>query len=238
MVAQIEFGEIVADVLRKDIKNVHLSVYPPSGKVRISAPSRMNLDTIRVFAISKIGWIKKQQAILRRQERESPREYLDRESHYYLGKRYLLRLVENRPCSAVLIKHNVLEIHQYGPSTPDKTRNALQNWYRSRIRELGSKFIAEWEPRLGVKVRELKIKLMKTKWGTCNPDAKRIWLNLELAKKPIECIEYIVVHEMVHILERKHNDYFVRQMDMHLPKWQFLREELNRSPLRHENWSY
>jgi predicted metal-dependent hydrolase len=231
-------GKIPVDVVHKKIKNVHLSVYPPHGKVRISAPERMDIDTIRVFAISKLGWIKKQQAALKKQDRESPREYLERESHYYLGRRYLMRLVDHQPAAGVFIKHDNIEVYQRGESAPSKARNALQIWYREEIRRIGGELIKKWEPKLGVEVAEYGIKAMKTKWGTCNPVARRIWLNLELAKKPMECIEYIVVHEMVHILQRKHDDDFIRLMDKHLPKWKSYREELNTSPLRHENWTY
>lgn len=235
---QLMLGDIPVDVVHKDIKHLHLSVYPPTGKVRISAPQRMKLDTIRVFAISKMGWIRKQKSRLLKQNREAPREYLNRESHYYLGRRYLLRLIERRPISAVIIKHDTIEIHHRGSSSPEKARNVLESWYRSRLRELSSEYISKWEPLLNVKVNDLGIKKMKTKWGTCNREAGRIWLNLELAKKPVECMEYIIVHEMVHFLERKHNDVFVSYMNKHLPKWKYFREELNRSPLRHENWSY
>jgi len=231
-------GKIPVDVTRKSIKHVHLSVYPPNGKVRISAPSHMKPETIRVFAISKLGWIKKQQAILKKQERETPREYLNQESHYYLGRRFLMKLVDHQQSAGILIKHGKIVVNQRGESAPEKARNVLQIWYRDEIRRIGGELIKKWEPKIDVKVSDFGIKLMKTKWGTCNPTEKRIWLNLELAKKPIECIEYIVVHEIVHILERKHNDNFVRLMNKHLPKWKFHREELNRSPLRHENWLY
>ena len=236
--AHFVVADIPVDVVFKKIKHVHLSVYPPSGKVRVSAPYHMRLNAIRVLVISRLGWIRQQQARLRRQEREAPREYLDRESHYYLGRRYLMKLVDHRVSAGILIKHETIEVHQRGESSPSKARNALQFWYREEIRRIGNELISKWEPRLGVKVNELKIKLMKTKWGTCNPQDRRVWLNLELAKKPLECIEYIVVHEMAHILERKHNDIFVALMNKHMPKWKFLREELNRSPLRHENWTY
>lgn len=236
--AQITIANITIDIVHKNIKNVHLSVYPPSGKVRISAPLHMNLETIRVFAISKLGWIKRQQATLNKQERETPREYLNRESHYYLGRRYLMKLIDHQQAAGVFIKHDNIEIRQRGDSAASKAKNALQIWYREEIRRIGGDLIKKWEPKIGVEVSEYGIKLMKTKWGTCNSAEKRIWLNLELAKKPVECIEYIVVHEMVHILERKHDDIFIRLMNKYLPKWKFYREELNRSPLRHENWTY
>lgn len=236
--AQISIANIAIDVIYKNIKNVHLSVYPPSGKVRISAPVHMNIETIRVFAISKLGWIKQQQATLSKQARETPREYLDRESHYYLGRRYLMKLIDHQQASGVFIKHDIIEVHQRGDSAPGKAKNALQIWYRDEIRRIGGELIKKWEPKLGVEVYEYGIKLMKTKWGTCNSAERRIWLNLELVKKPVECIEYIVVHEMVHIIERKHDDNFIKLINKHLPKWKFYREELNRSPLRHENWTY
>lgn len=235
---QLMLGNIPVDIVQKKIKHVHLSVYPPNGKVKISAPDRMNLDSIRVFAVSKLGWIKKQQEKLKNQEREAPREYLNRESHYYLGRRYLMRLIDHQKSSGVFFKHNNIVVHQRGDSSYSKARNALQNWYREQIRGIGGEFIEKWEPIVGVKVNEFKIKVMKTKWGTCNPVAKRIWLNLELAKKPVECIEYIVVHEMIHIIASKHDENFIKLMVKYLPKWKFIREELNRSPLRHENWTY
>jgi predicted metal-dependent hydrolase len=235
---QIMLGDIHIDVVHKDIKNIHLSVYPPSGRVRISAPLRMNTDIIRVFAVSKLGWIKKQQAKLREQERESPREYINRESHYYLGKRYLLKVIEQNTSPKVILKHNTIELHARKNTSLDKNKTILENWYRQRLKEMLPEYIAKWEKLLKVRVKDFAIKKMKTKWGSCNQKAGRIWLNLELVKKTKECIEYIVVHEMVHLLERKHNEIFIAYMDKFLPKWRFYKEELNKSPLRHENWSY
>jgi predicted metal-dependent hydrolase len=235
---QIKLGDIDIDVVHKDIKNLHLSVYPPSGKVRISAPLRMDLDTIRVFAVSKLGWIKKQQAKLREQEREAPREYLNRESHYYLGKRYLLKVIEHHAPPKVVLKHHTLVLYLRENTSAERSKAVLENWYRQKLKELIPPFIKKWEKIIGVEVKEFGIKKMKTKWGTCNREAGRIWLNLELAKKPLHCLEYIIVHEMVHLLERKHNEIFIAYMDKFLPQWRFYREELNKSPLRHENWSY
>ncbi|TVL98577.1 MAG: metal-dependent hydrolase [Candidatus Brocadia sp. WS118] len=235
---QIKLGDINIDVVHKDIKNLHLSVYPPSGKVRISAPLRMDLDTIRVFAISKLGWIKKQQAKLREQEREAPREYLNRESHYYLGKRYLLKIIEHHAPPKVVLKHNTLELYLRENTSAEKSKAVLENWYRQKLKELIPQYINKWEKTINVEVKEFGIKKMKTKWGACNREAGRIWLNLELAKKPRHCLEYIIVHEMVHLLERKHNEIFIAYMDKFLPQWRSYKEELNKSPLRHENWSY
>jgi len=235
---QIELGDIKVDVILKDIKNIHLSVYPPKGKVRISAPHRMDLDTIRIFAISKLSWIKKQQERLLKQERETSREYTSRESHYYLGKRFLFKVevVDNKPFIA--IKHNKLIMHVRPNTTIEQKQVMLQEWYRERLKELIPTYITKWEEILGVRVAEFGIRRMKTKWGTCNGGARRIWINLELAKKPPQCIEYIVVHEMVHLLERSHNKRFIAYMNKFLPQWRHLKEELNRLPISHVEWKY
>jgi predicted metal-dependent hydrolase len=236
--AQIKLGDITVDVILKDIKNVHLSVHPPAGKVRISAPERMSLDTIRVFAISKLDWIKQQQAKLRGQERESPREYLDRESHYLWGRRYLLTVTENDAPPAIELKHRRM-ILRVRPGTGQEKREALvEEWYRERLKEAVPPLLGRWEPLLGVKAKRWFVQRMKTKWGSCNHRSGTIRLNTELAKKPPECLEYIVVHELVHLLEPTHNARFLALMDRFMPRWQSHREELNRLPLRRETWSY
>lgn len=238
MVTQIDLGEIAIDVVKKDIKNIHLSVYPPAGKVRISAPLWMDLDTIRVFAITKLGWIKSQQQKLREQERETPREYLDRESHYVWGKRYLLKVVEKGVAPEVELKHNKM-ILQIRPATSHERKKAvLDAWYREKLKEVVSALIAKWEPLMGVKVERFFVQRMKTKWGSCSPDAKSIRLNTDLAKKPPECLEYIVVHEMAHLLEPTHNTRFIALMDRFMPKWRFYKDGLNKLPVRHEDWVY
>ncbi|MFT9496784.1 M48 family metallopeptidase [Anaerosolibacter sp.] len=235
---QLHFGDITIDVEQKDIKNIHLSVYPPSGKVRIAAPLRMDLDTIRVYALSKLSWIKKQQAKIRGQEREAPREYLNRESHYFKGKRYLLKIIELEAAPKIELKHSTIVMYVRPDTSTEKKQSVLDEWYRARMKEIVPPLIEKWEKMLEVKVNAFGIKKMKTKWGTCNREVSRIWLNLELAKKPLECLEYIVVHEMVHLLERTHNDRFIGYMNKHLPKWRSYREELNRLPVKHENWDY
>ena len=235
---QLQLGDIIIDVEQKDIKNIHLSVYPPVGSVRIAAPLRMNLDTIRVYALSKLNWIRKQQAKLRGQDREAPREFLNRESHYYKGKRYLLRVVEHEAPPKIELEHSTLVIYVRPGTTTEKRQTILDKWYRAQLKLVVPALIEKWEKKLGVKVNEFGIKKMKTKWGTCNREAKRIWLNLELAKKPPEYLEYIVVHEMVHLLERNHNDIFTAYMNEYLPKWRFYKEELNRLPVKHESWNY
>lgn len=231
-------GNIIVDVVQKDIKNVHLSVYPPTGRVRISAPFRMNLDTIRIFAISKLNWIKKQQTKLRNQEREAPREFLNRESHYFNGKRYLLEVIEQDAAPKVELKHSKIELYVRPQTNREKMKSILDEWYRSQLKASLPTLIEKWEKKMNVRVNEFGIKKMKTRWGTCNRKAKRIWLNLELAKKPGECLEYIVVHEMVHLLERNHNDRFTSLMNAFMPKWRFYKDELNRLSVRHEDWNY
>jgi predicted metal-dependent hydrolase len=238
MVSKIKLGEIAVDVVKKDIKNIHLGVYPPTGKVRISAPLRMDIDTIRVFAITKLAWIKSRQKKLREQERESPREYLDRESHYVWGKRYLLKVIEKDAAPFVELKHNKMII-QIRPGADDERKKAiLEEWYREKLKEAVPPLIVKWEPLMGVKVERFFVQRMKTKWGGCVRSAKNIRLNTYLARKPPECLEYIIVHEMAHLLEPTHNNRFIALMDHFMPKWQFYREMLNRLPVHHERWRY
>jgi predicted metal-dependent hydrolase len=238
MISTIELGDISVEVIKKDIRNVHLSVYPPAGRVRISAPLRMDKDTIRVFAIAKLGWIRKQQKKLREQERESEREYLNRESHYVWGKRYLLRVVEKEVAPSIEIKHSALVLNIRPGANEAKKREVLERWYREQIRELAPRLIAKWERIIGVKVQDFYVQRMKTKWGSCSAPAGTIRLNSELAKKPRECLEFIVVHEMVHLLERTHNRRFISLMDQFMPRWQSHRDLLNRLPVRREKWEY
>lgn len=238
MAARIRLGGIAVEVIKKDIKNIHLSVHPPKGRVRISAPLRMKLDTIRVFAITKLSWIKSQQQKLRKQERETPREYLDRESHYVWGKRYLLEVIKQDTAPTVELKHRKMLLKVRRGSSDAKKQAVLEAWYRELLKEAIAVLIEKWQPIVGVRVNRHFVQRMKTKWGSCNPATKSIRLNTELAKKPRECLEYIVVHELVHILERTHNSRFKALMDQFMPKWRFYRDELNRLPVRHETWRY
>lgn len=235
---QIKLGDITVDVELKDIKNVHLSVYPPKGRVRIAAPQRMNLDTIRIYAISKLSWIKKQQQKFQTQVREAPREYLNREGHYYLGSRYLLKVIEHDAPPVITLKHKTIEMRLRPNTDMLKKQLIMDEWYRSQLKIILPPMIKKWEKTMGVSLFEFGIKKMKTKWGTCNREAKRIWLNLELAKKPFQCVEYIVVHEMVHLLERNHNDTFIAYMNQFLPEWKELKKELNKLPVSHRDWEY
>ncbi|MGM9511649.1 M48 family metallopeptidase [Larkinella sp. GY13] len=235
---QLTLGDITVDVVQKNIKNVHLSVYPPTGRVRIAAPLRMNLDTIRIYAISKLGWIKKQQVKFREQPRETPREYLNKEGHYFLGKRYLLAIIEQETPPKVKLRHSTIELYIRPETDTQKRQAILEQWYRQQLKDLLPPLIQKWEGKMGVSLNEFQVKKMKTKWGTCNRNAKRIWLNLELAKKPFHCIEYIVVHELVHLLERNHTDRFIAYMDHFLAEWKQSRNDLNKLPVSHWNWEY
>ncbi len=236
--AQVQLGNIAVDVVLKDIKNVHLSVYPPAGRVRIAAPSRMSLDTIRVFAISKLSWIKQQQKKLREQERETPREYLNRESHYLWGKRYLITVREDNQAPSIELKHNRIILHVRPETDRQKRQVLIDEWYREQLKKAVLPLIAKWQPLMEVTVHRLFVQRMKTKWGSCNPRAGHMRLNTELAKKPPECLEYIVVHELAHLIEPTHNRRFLALMDRFMPKWQYHREVLNRLPVRHEDWMY
>ena len=236
MLKQMQYGNITADVVLKDIKNVHLSVLPPIGKVRISAPSHMNLDTIRVFTISKLSWIKKQQRKFRDQEREAPREYLDRESHSVWGKRYLLKVIEDENGPRVELRRNQICVRANQKLDKEERQKIVEGWYREQLKQNAVELIAKWEKVIDVKVSRLFIQKMKTKWGGCNIATKNVRLNLELAKKPIECLEYVVVHELMHLIEKTHNHRFVAMMDKFLPKWRGCRSILNELPLEIRRW--
>ena len=234
----IELGGITLDVLRKDIKNVHLSVYPPSGRVRISAPARMSLDTVRLFAISKLGWIRQQQRKLRDQERETEREYVDRESHYVWGRRYLLKVVEAEAAPRVTLRQSKM-ILSVRPGADATAREAIvSGWYRLILKAEVPALLEQWHPRLKVRAEAFHVQQMKTKWGSCNAKARTIRLNTELAKKPKNCLEYVVVHEMAHLIEPTHSPRFMALMDRFMPHWRNTRELLNRLPARHERWDY
>jgi predicted metal-dependent hydrolase len=237
-IKQIDVGGIQVDVVFKDIKNVHLSVRPPAGRVSISAPARMKLDTLRVYAISKLDWIKKQQARLQGQERETLREYLDRESHYVWGRRYLLKVVEADRVPSVELKHSQLVLTVHPGAMRKKREDVVAAWYREQLKVAMFPLITKWEEVIGVKANRVFVQRMKTKWGSCNPRTHNIHLNSELAKKPRECLEYVIVHELAHLLVPSHNQNFVALMDKFIPQWRHLRDELNRTPVSHEEWEY
>jgi predicted metal-dependent hydrolase len=206
--------------------------------VKVAAPSRMSIENIKIYTISKLGWIKEQQKKFKSQIRESKREYLTKESHYYLGKRYMLKITEINSAPSVILKHKTIELYIRPQTSKLKMHLVLEDWYRSELKLIVQELITKWEKRMGVKSESFGIRKMKTKWGSCNTDTKSVLLNLELAKKPYQCIEYIVVHELVHLLERRHNDRFITLMNRFLPEWKQLKNDLNRLPISHFEWEY
>jgi predicted metal-dependent hydrolase len=226
-VLQLDLGDIAADLVFKDIKNVNLRVCPPAGKVRISAPLRMSPDVIRRFALSKLDWIRHQQLKLRRYERETPREYRDSESYYLWGKRYQLKLIEGHHAPSIDLTDDQMLLRLRPDTPPGRKETILEEWYRAQMTEAVSPLIAKWEATMAVKVERFLVRRMKTRWGSCTPRTQKIRLNTELAKKSPEMLEYVVVHEMVHLIERHHNGRFAGLMDKHLPNWRDLRKALN-----------
>ena len=237
--SHINIRGITVEVIRKDIKNLHIAVYPPSGRVRVAAPLGFDDTAVRMAVISRLDWIQRQQANFTKQDRQSQREFVTGESHYFAGRRYRLDVIERDAPPKVWLPSNTKIALSVRPNSDRNTRESvLHRWYRQYLRAQLPPLLEKWETKLGVSVNEVRIKKMKTLWGSCNIEAKRIWLNLELAKKPESCLVYILVHEMVHLLERKHNDRFRELMDKHLPQWRTYRDTLNRAPLAHESWRY
>ena len=225
--------------MRKEIKNLHVGVYPPSGRVRVAVPLRLDDEAVRLAVISRLGWIRRKQKEFEGQVRQSQREFVTGESHYFEGRRYRLDVIERDAPPTVKLRNNTrLELGVRPNSDREGREAVLHRWYRRHLRDQLPPLVAKWELELGVTVEDVRIKKMKTLWGSCNAEAKRIWLNLELAKKPRSCLAYILVHEMVHLLERHHNDRFRELMDNFLPQWRAFRDELNRAPLAHEDWRY
>lgn len=238
MMAMIQIGSIAMQLNRKAIKNLHISVLPPDGRVRISAPASMTDTAIRMAVISRIPWIKKQQSDFARQPRQSDREMVSGECHYLWGRRYRLNLVERKGRHELSVGRGKIHLYVNPGTTLDKKGLVLTEFYRDVIKARIAELMSTWQHHIAVSGVSWGVKKMKTKWGSCNADAKRIWLNLELAKKPPECLEYILVHELVHLLERRHNDRFRAHMDRFLPDWRERRALLNQSPLANERWIY
>lgn len=236
---QITVHGLPVSVVRKAIKNLHLGVYPPHGRVRVAVPLRISDDAVRLAVISKLRWIKRQQARFKTQLRQSRREMVSGESHYFLGQRYRLRVSTREGAGTVLVRNSsTIELHVRPETSAEQRERVLQRWYRDQLKALIPPLLEKWQETLGVRVADWRVKRMKTRWGTCNAKARRIWLNLELAKKPVQCVEYIIAHELAHLIEPSHNGRFIAMMDEHVPQWRLLRAELNSSPLSHETWSY
>lgn len=231
MQAVLDIGGVPVDVIFKDIKNVHLSVYPPTGRVRISAPRRMSLDTVRLFAIAKIGWIRRHQVKIETQSREAPREYLERESHYIWGHRYLLTINEGSTKPLVALGHRTIELTMPKGASPVEREAVLVDWYRAQLRERAEPVLDKWAKHLNVNLDGFYIQRMKTKWGSSNPARHTVRLNLELAKFPPECLEYVVLHEIAHFVVPDHGVHFIELLDRHMPGWRTIRDRLNEGPL-------
>ncbi len=225
--SKISISNLEIFIDRKDIKNLHIGVYPPLGRIRVATPLRLNDEAVRLAVISRLAWIKKQRNNFLNQPRQSQREMVSGESHYLFGKRYLLDVIYENTKHEIIKKHSKLELH-VKPNTTVKNRLlVLQEFYRSELKNELEKLIAKWENSIGIKLNSYEVKKMRTKWGSCNIEKKKILLNLELAKQPVKCIEYIIVHEMVHLLERHHNENFKALIDKYMPSWREKRDILN-----------
>lgn len=228
---QITISEIEMSIEKKKIKNMYIRVLPPDGFVQITSPETASDDTIRMFAISRISWIKKQKQKFSEQARQTKRQYVSGESYYVWGRRYRLEVRYSNVRNNIGLQGNTLVLQVRKESTADQRENALNEWYRKQLKEAVPDVLKKCEKITGVYASEWYVKSMRTKWGTCNPDKKRIWLNLQLAKKTPECLEYVIIHELVHFLERNHNDAFRDHMNKFYPDWRTIKENLNRQVL-------
>jgi predicted metal-dependent hydrolase len=229
---QIQVLDLTIDVVKKDIKNMHLAVYPPTGRIRIASPIDVNDEAIRLFAISKIRWIKKHQKNFYEQLREAPREYITGESHYFDGKRYLLSVIERYGKHELKIKNkSYIELYVSPIATIEAKEKVFNGWYRDHLKEIVPDIIKNWEAKTSLNCEYWDIKKMRTRWGSCNIEKSKIILNLELAKKPRHCLEYVIVHELMHFFERNHNDHFKGLLDKYMPNWKTYKRELDNLPV-------
>jgi len=236
MTTTITIGELSIRVTLKNIKHVHLSVHPPDGHVTLVAPTDTRLEVARAYAISKLGWIRDQQAKLMNQARETPRQFVTRETHYLWGRRYLLKILQLDSKPSVTIDHKRITLMVRPGSDGVKRSAVIHAWHKSLLHEAAPPLIEKWEAKLGVKVAGYYLQRMKTKWGSCNHREGNIRLNTELVKKPKDLLEYVIVHEMLHLVEPTHSERFVALLDGHYPSWREARAELNELPLSAETW--
>ncbi|MGA7617272.1 MAG: SprT family zinc-dependent metalloprotease [Thermoanaerobaculia bacterium] len=235
---QLSIGGISVAVVRKDIKNLHVGVYPPDGRVRVAAPVTVSDAAVRAAVAGKLGWIKRQRRGFENQPRESAREMVSGETHYYLGRRYRLRVVVENAPRAVSLRGQTMEIRVRPGDDAMRRRELLDEWYREQLRALLPPLLKKWGRKVGAHAEAFGIKRMKTKWGACSVGPRRIWLNLELAKKPVGCLEYLVVHELVHLRFHRHDEQFLALIDRLLPRWKQTRRILNATSLAHAEWKY
>jgi predicted metal-dependent hydrolase len=227
----IELGDVVIELTRKEVRNVHLAVHPPTGRVTLVAPAQTRVDVARAYAVTRLGWIRQQQARFRGQAREAPLRYVERESHYLWGRRHLLSVVERVGKPAVTVDHRRIVLTVRPGSGAAKRRDVLHAWHRSQLHRAVPPLIASWERKLGVVVSGYYLQRMKTRWGACNHRAGTIRLNTELAKKPRDLLEYVIVHEMLHLIEPSHSNRFLDLLDGCYPTWREARAELNELPI-------
>jgi predicted metal-dependent hydrolase len=233
----IHLGDVSIEVTRKDIKNVHLTVHPPHGRVTLSAPKATRLEVARAYAISKLGWIRDQQRRLANQARETPRRFINRESHYLWGRRHLMTVMHEDAKPHVTLDHKRITLTVRPNSDAAKRERVIHEWHKALLHEAVPPLIRKWERKLKVDVRGYFLQRMKTKWGSCNHRAGHIRLNTELVKKPKDLLEYVVVHELVHLVEPTHSERFISILDRQFPTWREARAELNELPLTAESWS-
>lgn len=236
MTKTIQLGEISLTVTQKDVQNVHLSVHPPDGRVTLVAPTSTRLDVARAYAISKLSWIREQQRQFENQARESTRQFVERESHYLWGRRYLLSVVYCDAKPKVTLDHKQITLQVRPGSDRAKRAEVFHEWHKSLLHEAVPSLIQKWEEKLDVKVSSYFLQRMKTKWGSCNHKAKNIRLNTELVKKPRDLLEYVIVHELAHLIEPTHSDRFVCILEHHYPNWREASSDLNALPLAAESW--
>ena len=237
MAETIQLGEIAIALTRKNVKHVHLSVHPPSGRVTLVAPNGTRREVARAYAISKLGWIRYQQAKMGGQARETARQFVERESHYLWGRRYLLTIREEEAKPSIRLSHRTIMLTLRHGSSAAKRAAVMHEWHKSLLHKAVRELIARWEPKLGVDVAGYFLQRMKTKWGSCNHRARTIRLNTELVKKPMDLLEYVVIHEMLHLLEPTHSARFLGLMSKHFPAWREARAELNELPLAAASWN-
>lgn len=237
MAEQITLGDITIALTRKQVKHVHLSVHPPNGRVTMVVPQATRLAAARAYAISKLRWIRDQREKLRTQPRELPRAFVTRESHYLWGRRYLLTVQEMDTKPSVVAKNQRLVMTVRPGASASKRAEVMHEWHKSLMHAAVKPLLSKWETRIGVKASAYFLQRMKTKWGACNARARNIRLNTELVKKPRDLLEYVIVHELMHLIEPRHSDRFMALMDRHYPHWRDARAELNALPLSAQAWS-
>lgn len=228
---QTEILGIPIEIQKKNIKNIHLSVLPPDGRVRVSAPKTMSNNSIELFVRTKVGWIKKQQAKFENQPRQTEREYVSGETLFFWGKKYYLIVEYSYKGNSLVIRGSDAILTVRKESTAKQRENYVNEWYREHLKNEISKLMPKWETKTGLHCSSWQTKYMTTRWGTCNTETKKIWINLQLAKKPIECLEYIILHELVHTRVKNHSEDFVAMMDTHMPNWREIKKSLNDSTM-------